>query len=69
MDVMPGSNRKVWWRCPLNPAHEWEAVLYSRSAGNGCVQCYQESRRRRALRGTHRAAPDPALRPPRRRKA
>lgn len=69
--VVPGSHKKVWWRCQLNPAHEWEAVVYSRSrsGGNGCPHCANEGRRRRSLRGTERAAPDPALRPGRRTRA
>lgn len=34
-----GSNKKVWWlgKC----GHEWEAAIYSRSAGTGCPICYK----------------------------
>ena len=36
-DVMCGSRRKVWWKCP--EGHEWEASVKARSAGNGCPMC------------------------------
>ena len=32
-----GSERKVWWKC--SKGHEWEAVCYSRTAGNQCPIC------------------------------
>jgi superfamily II DNA or RNA helicase len=38
-DVTPGSGRKVWWRCPRDPTHEWVAAVYSRKAGSGCPFC------------------------------
>ena len=31
------SNRKVWWKC--EKGHEWQAVIYSRTNGNGCPYC------------------------------
>ena len=34
---MAGSNKKVWWKC--EHGHEWEAVIASRSSGNGCPFC------------------------------
>ncbi|MCP2313925.1 zinc-ribbon domain-containing protein [Kitasatospora paracochleata] len=36
-----GSNRKVWWICPLQPAeHTWEAVVLNRTFnGTGCPEC------------------------------
>lgn len=34
------SNKKVWWRCKVNPAHEWEAAVANRTgAGTGCPYC------------------------------
>ena len=36
-DVTPGSGKKIWWLC--KEGHEWEAVIYSRSRGNGCPFC------------------------------
>lgn len=36
-DVMPGSNKKVWWLGGCG--HEWEAVIVSRNAGRGCPYC------------------------------
>lgn len=44
-DVTLKTHRKVWWlgQC----GHEWEAAVYSRSAGNGCPICYAESRKRK----------------------
>jgi hypothetical protein len=39
-DVLPGSDRKVWWRCRKAPAHEWEAQVYARARlGTGCPLC------------------------------
>lgn len=32
-----GSGKKVWWQC--SKGHEWEAAVYSRSAGNNCPVC------------------------------
>jgi hypothetical protein len=43
-DVLPGSNRQVWWRCTVDPQHEWAEKLNTRtSRGTGCPYC---SRRR-----------------------
>jgi very-short-patch-repair endonuclease len=36
-DVTPGSNKKVWWKCPKG--HEWSATIASRSGGRGCPYC------------------------------
>ena len=36
-DVMPGSNRKVWWQC--RNGHEWQNSINSRNHGNGCPYC------------------------------
>lgn len=36
-DVSAKSHRRVWWECSVG--HEWEAVIYSRSAGKGCPVC------------------------------
>ena len=39
-DVVAGSNKKAWWKCPEGPDHEWEAKLVSRtSRGTGCPVC------------------------------
>ena len=35
--VVCGSARKVWWRCPRG--HEWQAQIQSRAAGSGCPVC------------------------------
>lgn len=32
------ANKKVWWLCPTC-GHEWDAVVASRVAGNGCPKC------------------------------
>jgi hypothetical protein len=40
LDVPPGSNRKVWWRCPEGPDHVWIAAVSARMArGSGCPFC------------------------------
>lgn len=37
-DVVPGSHKRVWWRC--EKGHEWEAVIASRALkGTGCPYC------------------------------
>ncbi|MBQ5675414.1 MAG: hypothetical protein IIV45_10110, partial [Lachnospiraceae bacterium] len=37
MDVMPNSNKKVWWKCSRD--HEWQAIINSRNNGVGCPYC------------------------------
>jgi len=29
--VVAGSNKKAWWKCPKGPDHEWLAMLSSRT--------------------------------------
>lgn len=37
-DVVAGSSKRVWWRCP--EGHEWQAVIYRRKSGGGnCPVC------------------------------
>lgn len=36
-DVLPGSRRRVWWRC--RAGHEWDAVVSARARGTGCPFC------------------------------
>ena len=38
--VTYGSSKKVWWICAAC-GNEWQAVIYSRSAGRGCSICTQ----------------------------
>lgn len=38
-DVTTGSGKKVWWICKNNPEHEWEAVIFDRNRGSGCLYC------------------------------
>ena len=40
--LVAGSERKVWWLCPRDPTHEWQATLSSRTlkrGGTGCPYC------------------------------
>lgn len=39
--VSAGSHYKALWRC--ESGHEWNAPVYSRSAGNGCPECIGRS--------------------------
>ncbi len=39
-DVTANSRRRVWWRC--DAGHEWEAPVYSRTAGRGCLGCRRD---------------------------
>ena len=40
LDVLPKSNKKVWWKCAKG--HEWQAVVYDRNNGKGCPICNSE---------------------------
>ena len=39
MDVLPNSNKKVWWKC--GNGHGWEAKISDRNNGTNCPQCYK----------------------------
>ena len=36
-ELMPGTHKKVWWRC--EKGHEWESEVKSRVSGVGCPYC------------------------------
>ncbi len=38
-NVVAGTMRKLWWKCPEGPDHEWQAPGSARVAGNGCPFC------------------------------
>jgi positive regulator of sigma E activity len=38
-DFVPGSHKKVWWKCELGPDHEWQAEVRERAQGLGCTCC------------------------------
>lgn len=38
-DVIAGSPRRVWWKCPKGPDHEWPASIANRASGTGCPFC------------------------------
>ena len=39
-NVVPGSNKKVWWKCPEGPDHVWRASVSDRfNGGRGCPAC------------------------------
>jgi len=39
-DVWKTDQRKVWWRCSVNPQHAWEARIVNRTnKGSGCPYC------------------------------
>ena len=35
--ISKGSHKKVWWKC--EKGHEWQAIIYNRAIGNGCIYC------------------------------
>jgi hypothetical protein len=38
--VTTGSSKRVWWKCPLGPDHEWEITINKRARlGRGCPFC------------------------------
>jgi len=52
--VRPHSHKKVWWRCRLNPNHDWSASIDSRTRGNGCPFCAgQKATTERNLKALH----------------
>jgi hypothetical protein len=38
-DVIAGSSRRVWWKCPKGPDHEWYAHVWSRTRAIAPVGC------------------------------
>ena len=39
-DVVVGSNKRAWWKCPNGVDHEWQAMISSRTRSNtGCPYC------------------------------
>lgn len=38
-DVLAGSTRRVWWRCPENPDHDHVTSVANRASGFGCGYC------------------------------
>ena len=39
-EISYGSGRRVWWKCPKGPDHEWQATPNSRTTGeSGCPFC------------------------------
>jgi hypothetical protein len=37
--IVAGSGKMYWWKCPKGPDHEWEATAGDRTSGNGCPFC------------------------------
>ena len=37
IDVLPHSDKKVWWKC--KKGHEWETQIKHRTRGSGCPYC------------------------------
>lgn len=42
--VVAGGQRKYWWRCWVNPEHEWQASASNRVRGRGCPLCKKSLR-------------------------
>lgn len=42
-DVVAGSGKKVWWKCPKGEDHEWQAEIERRNRGAGCPYCLGRS--------------------------
>ena len=38
-DVTFGSAKRIWWRCPHGPDHEWPTPAGRRTGGAGCPFC------------------------------
>lgn len=39
----PFSSFDAWWKCPINPEHQWRQKLTSRKLGQGCPFCPKPS--------------------------
>ena len=39
-DVLPNSDKKVWWKC--SKGHEWQTTIAGRNNGSGCPICNSE---------------------------
>jgi hypothetical protein len=37
--ISAGTNRKVWWKCNVNPSHVWFGSIGNRTRGRGCPYC------------------------------
>ena len=55
-DVMPNSDKKVWWKC--SSGHEWQEKIANRNNGRGCPYC---SRKRIIVGYSDLQAVNPAL--------
>jgi hypothetical protein len=56
-DVTSGSQRRVWWKCPKGPDHEWRTGVRNRTGGGqGCPFC--AGKRATAARNLAVVAPD-----------
>ena len=38
-DIVSGSSKKYWWKCPKGQDHEWQASPENRIKGRGCPFC------------------------------
>lgn len=38
-EVTPKSQRRIWWKCPKGPDHEWATSVQNRTLGTGCPFC------------------------------
>jgi hypothetical protein len=48
-DVVPGSNRRVWWRCPAGRTHLWQTTVINRTRrGDGCPYCARRRKKQPA---------------------
>jgi hypothetical protein len=59
-DVVPGSGRRVWWRCSLNRHHQWVADVRARARkGRGWPMCRvaHKTKQKQKRRGAGLRAP------------
>lgn len=38
-DIHPGSNKRVWWKCPIANDHEWQVAVHKRIPNSKCPMC------------------------------
>lgn len=63
-DVTPGSHRRVWWRCSINPKHQWQTTVVNRTTRqSGCPYDSRLSEHYPALAAQWHARKNGALKP------
>lgn len=58
-NIVAGSGKRVWWRCPNG--HEWQTTVQHRSSGSGCPICSQPQNSENRSKSVRRRFPNPFI--------